>query len=434
MAKAYRVISLLNCLGKMVEKVVAILVSTHCELLGGFHPGQYGCRSRRSVVDAVGVVIAQTQEAWRHGCIVGALLMGVAAAFPSVARGCLLRKMRDRGIDECLVEWTDSFMRGRRVIMSVDGQDSDPIEVTTGLPQGSSISPVLFAIYIADIHQAVAGQMEDCRGISFMDDVIWVTEGRDLDDVVRKLEGCAAASLRWAESNAVCFETSKTEVVLFSRRRGPRHRRCERTIRVGDQQIRFAEGATHWLGIWLDSALTLAENRRIRIGKGRQAEARLRRIISTYGVPPAAARSLQMAVIQGTMLYASELTWEGSKRVEGEYQAAINRMGRATLGAFRSTPLGIVVAESGLTPARPLLNYRQARFAQRLHARPRDGEGPEEILDREGVAITMRLRAAASLRVGAAVEPQRWGRGRTFPGRVIVDTRKGALDTASAWS
>ena len=39
-AKAYRVISLLNCLGKMVEKVAAILISNHCERKGAFHPGQ----------------------------------------------------------------------------------------------------------------------------------------------------------------------------------------------------------------------------------------------------------------------------------------------------------------------------------------------------------------------------------------------------------
>ena len=43
--------------------------------------------------------------------------------------------------------------------------------VTTGLPQGSSISPVLFVIYIADIYQAVEPQVEDCRGISFVDDI-----------------------------------------------------------------------------------------------------------------------------------------------------------------------------------------------------------------------------------------------------------------------
>ena len=138
---------------------------------------------------------------------------------------------------------------------------------------------MLFAIYIADIHQADESQIEDCRGISFVDDITWVAEGVDLYDVVRKLEGCAAASLQWAEDNAVRFEASKTEAVLFSRKR--QHRRCRWAIRVGDQQVHFAEGATRWLGIWLDSALTLAKNRSIRIGRARQAEARLRRIINT---------------------------------------------------------------------------------------------------------------------------------------------------------
>ena len=125
--------------------------------------GSPGCRVRRSAVDAVGVAIAQTQEAWRRGRVTGALLMGVAAAFPSVARGCLLRKMRAMGINENLVDWTDSFMRDRRVIMSVDGQDDDPRPVTNGLPQGYPISPVLFAIYIADIHSAVEDQVEEPR-------------------------------------------------------------------------------------------------------------------------------------------------------------------------------------------------------------------------------------------------------------------------------
>lgn len=58
LANAYRAISLLNCLGKTVEKVATMLVRAHCEATQGFHPGQYGCRAGRSVVDAVGVAIA----------------------------------------------------------------------------------------------------------------------------------------------------------------------------------------------------------------------------------------------------------------------------------------------------------------------------------------------------------------------------------------
>ena len=65
--KSYRCISLLNCLGKMVEKVAAMMVGAHCDRIRGFHPGQYGCRKGRSAVDAGGVTIAQVQEAWAWG-------------------------------------------------------------------------------------------------------------------------------------------------------------------------------------------------------------------------------------------------------------------------------------------------------------------------------------------------------------------------------
>ena len=100
-----------------------------------------------------GVTIAQVQEAWERGCVVGTLIIpecGQRLPAPEVEG--------EAGMDENLVRWTDSFMRDRRVIMSVDGQDGEPISITTGLPQGSPISPVLFALYIADIHETVEGQ------------------------------------------------------------------------------------------------------------------------------------------------------------------------------------------------------------------------------------------------------------------------------------
>ena len=131
------------------------------------------------------------------------------------------------------------------------------------------------------------------------------------------------------------------------------------------------------------------------------------------------------------MLYAAELTWSGRKGVKGEYQNAINRMGRTTLRAFHLTPLGIVTAESGLTPARSLLNHRQASFARRLHVRPRDGDGLEEILERDRSALATRLRAAAALRRTETVETQVWGAGRRFPGQIIIESREGAIIAAS---
>lgn len=116
--------------------------------------------------------------------------MGVAAAFPNVARGCLLRKVRNMGLDEDLVQWTDSFMRDRSVIKSVDGQDDGVQEVT---PQGSLISSVLFC----HLHRRDSrgggrtGQVEGCRGIPFVDDMVWLAESDNLCEMVRRLEMCS---------------------------------------------------------------------------------------------------------------------------------------------------------------------------------------------------------------------------------------------------
>ena len=113
------------------------------------------------------------------------------------------------------------------------------------------------------------------------------------------------------------------------------------------------------------------DNQRRCLNRTRQAETRLRRLVNTHGVPPAFARNLQQVIAQGALLYAAELTWNAGAGMEGQHQATINCMGRDTLGAFQPTPLGIVVAGGGLVLAQALLDRRQARFTQRLLARPR---------------------------------------------------------------
>ena len=149
------------------------------------------------------------------------------------------------------------------------------------------------------------------------------------------------------------------------------------------------------LGIWLGSALSLQENRRRRIGKARQAEARIRSIVNQYGVPPGSARTLSMSLVQGTMLYVAELTWSGQRGVEGEYQRAINRMARSTLGGLQihatRHPRGRERAHTGQSPlGLPVCT-------ETLGQNPEWG-GPEEVLEREGRAVVQRLRVASNTR------------------------------------
>jgi len=86
-AKAYRVITLLNCLGKVVEKVAASTTADKWERRRLLHDGQCGCRKRRSAIDAVGKLMKRVEEVWGRGNTAAVMLMDVKGAFPHVAKG-----------------------------------------------------------------------------------------------------------------------------------------------------------------------------------------------------------------------------------------------------------------------------------------------------------------------------------------------------------
>ena len=92
-----------------------------------------------------------------------------------------------------------------------------------------------------------------------------------------------------------------------------------------------------------------------------------------------------------------------------------------------------MAVESGLTPARALLDHRQARFAQRPLARPQDRGGSEEILDRESAAVTRRLKAAAGTRPRETVEPQVWREDKVSPSHYSIGGGGSALERARNW-
>ena len=151
--KSYRVISLLNCLGKVTEKVVAELISGWCESNNLLHQGQMGSRKNRSCVDAVARVMNQVEESWQRGNVAALLLMDVKGAFDYVSRNHLLRHMKKMGVDGSLISWIASFLTDRRLQLIIDGHKCNEIKLDSGIPQGSPVSPILFAIYLSGVFE-----------------------------------------------------------------------------------------------------------------------------------------------------------------------------------------------------------------------------------------------------------------------------------------
>ena len=210
-----------------MEKVAASLILDAVERGGHLHSGQFGNRPRRSAIDAVAVLIHRAATAAatmvyrrdphpdRVSCRIrrskdtGVLLMDVKSAYPSVDKAHLLARMEQLRLPPDLVAWTGSFTSGRSVCLVIDQQEGPPHEVETGVPQGSPVSPILFAIYISDLFTYVCDRVPGARALSFVDDVSLAVEDDRLEDIVSKLSECARHAVEWADEHAVTFDTEK---------------------------------------------------------------------------------------------------------------------------------------------------------------------------------------------------------------------------------
>ena len=171
-----------------------------------------------------------------------------------------------------------------RALMIGDGEQ-EPLDVTSGLPQGSPISPLLFALYMGGVHEHMDRCLPRIQGLSFVDDVTWIAAGTSVREISIQLGRAAETAIRWGRSNAVAFEISKTEAILLSRSRRHWKDRASDGVRVGDWVVSYNRKATRWLGIWIDYKLSFRENVTASVGRARRAERRLSSFMRRNGVP-----------------------------------------------------------------------------------------------------------------------------------------------------
>ena len=151
---------------KSFERVVRNFIVEHLEKNNLLDPNQHGFRKGRSCLTQLLKHYDSILQNYNSGAETDVLYLDFAKAFDKVDHNMLIAKLQIYGIQGKLLDWIRSFLRDRSQIVTVDGFHSVEKPVVSGIPQGSVLGPVLFIIYVNDLHYHI----QNCKSSAFADD------------------------------------------------------------------------------------------------------------------------------------------------------------------------------------------------------------------------------------------------------------------------
>ena len=203
----YRPISVISIVAKIIEKLIHNQIYEYLIKSNLRTNSQHGFRSNHSTVTALLDVTNRWYQNMDIGQLNGVVFLGLKKAFDTVDHYTLFRKLDIYGIRGSALVWINSYLTGRTQYCQVDGHLSDPLCVTTGIPQGSALGPLLFLIYINDIPQC----LEHTNANMFADDTQIETSGYDINVTAETLNKDLENVLTWMSANKLTLNRTKTE-------------------------------------------------------------------------------------------------------------------------------------------------------------------------------------------------------------------------------
>ena len=151
-----------------------------------------------------------------------ALFIDFARAFPSVPHDKLWKKLYDLGVSSKIIAVLQNLYASATTVIRLHEGHSEPIEMTLGLLQGNSLSPLLFALYISDIEKVLLESQADGLAVNhytqvhvllFADDAVLLAP--NVGALRRKIEALEI----YFDSLSLSVNIEKTKVVIFRKGR-----------------------------------------------------------------------------------------------------------------------------------------------------------------------------------------------------------------------
>ena len=210
----YRPISILPTISKIIERAAHVQLCSYVEENKLLPQSQFGFRQKRSTSTALIAFTDQILESMDKGSLTGAVFLDLPKAFDTVDHPLLINKLKSLGVTGKSLAWFHSYLSCRIQRTMCNNALSPPAKITTGVPQGSILGPLLFLVYINGIQSV----LNHSKMTMFADDMAFYCHDNSSTNIQSKLNADLAAITSWLRDNKLTLNVIKSKFMIIGSR------------------------------------------------------------------------------------------------------------------------------------------------------------------------------------------------------------------------
>lgn len=343
-ASNYRPVSLTSIVCKVMERLVRTRMMEHLTKNDLISKYQHGFVPGRSCMTQLLDVLDTWTDILDDNGGVDVIYMDFQKAFDKVPHRRLIEKLSAHGIRGKVLNWICDFLSNRKQRVVVNGAQSSVADVTSGIPQGSVVGPLLFVVYINDLPQNIKNDVR-----MFADDTKLYARS-DIESGPQTLQEDLQKLEQWSEKWLLKFHPEKCCVLKLGRKS-----KADYFMGEGETRLRLKESdAERDLGVIVDSKLSFKTQVATSTAKANRVLGLIRR--SFDYLSEKTFTQLYKSLVRPLLEYG-HCVWQPHLKTLSSDLESVQRRATKLLGHLKETPYPERLQILGL----PSLEHRRVR-------------------------------------------------------------------------